>query len=181
MGVSPDGKFLVNTSETTNMAHFIDTASHEIVANVLVDSRPRVAEWTADGEQVWVSAEIGGTVSVIDSKSREIVHKIAFEIPGVAREAVQPVGIQITRDRKKAFIALGPANRVAVVDGKTYEIRKYLLVGQRVWNLALSPNEKRVYTTNGVSNDMSVIEVDAERVTKSVGVGHLPWGVVVRP
>ena len=25
MGMSPDGKVLVNTSETTNMAHFIDT------------------------------------------------------------------------------------------------------------------------------------------------------------
>ena len=25
MGISPDGKTMVNTSETTNMAHFIDT------------------------------------------------------------------------------------------------------------------------------------------------------------
>jgi YVTN family beta-propeller protein len=37
MGLSPDGKILVNTSETTNMAHFIDTSTHEIVANILVD------------------------------------------------------------------------------------------------------------------------------------------------
>ena len=47
MGISPDGKMLVNTSETTNMAHFIDTATNEIIDNVLVDSRPRVAEFTA--------------------------------------------------------------------------------------------------------------------------------------
>ena len=45
MGISPDGKILVNTSETTNMAHFIDTATREIVANVLVDARPRFAEF----------------------------------------------------------------------------------------------------------------------------------------
>ena len=37
MGVSPDGKIVVNTSETTNMAHLIDTETYEIVANVLVD------------------------------------------------------------------------------------------------------------------------------------------------
>jgi hypothetical protein len=37
MGISPDGKILVNTSETTNMAHFIDTETRQIVANVLVD------------------------------------------------------------------------------------------------------------------------------------------------
>lgn len=28
MGVSPDGKIVVTTSETTNMAHWIDTATH---------------------------------------------------------------------------------------------------------------------------------------------------------
>ena len=41
MAVSPDGKTIVNTSETTNMAHFIDYATHKVVANVLVDARPR--------------------------------------------------------------------------------------------------------------------------------------------
>ena len=44
MGMSPDGKVLVNTSETTNMAHFIDTTTHKTFDNVLVDSRPRVAD-----------------------------------------------------------------------------------------------------------------------------------------
>src|SRR5690606_30920157 len=66
MGISPDGKLLVNTSETTNMAHFIDTDTNEIVDNVLVDSRPRFAEFTSDNSQVWVTAEIGGTVTVIE-------------------------------------------------------------------------------------------------------------------
>ena len=61
-GISPDGKTMVNTSETTNMAHFIDTATHEIADNVLVDSRPRFAEFKPDGSEVWVSSEIGGTV-----------------------------------------------------------------------------------------------------------------------
>jgi PQQ-dependent catabolism-associated beta-propeller protein len=163
------------------MAHFIDTTSREVVANVLVDSRPRRAEWTADGVQVWVSSEIGGTVSVIDSKTHQIVHKIGFEIPGVPVEAIQAVGVAVTHDRKRAFVALGPANRIAVVDAQTYQVRKYLLVGQRVWSLAFGPDEKRLYTTNGVSNDMSVIDVADEKVTKSVGVGRLPWGVAVRP
>ena len=114
MGISPDGKTIVNTSETTNMAHFIDAASHEITHNVLVDQRPRVATFTADGAEVWVSSEIGGTVSVIDNQSRELKQKIGFEIPGVPDEAIQPVGVGITSDRSRAFVALGPANRVAV-------------------------------------------------------------------
>ena len=42
-------------------------------------------------------AEIGGTVSVIDNATREIKHKITFEIPGVPAESIQPVGVAITK------------------------------------------------------------------------------------
>ncbi|EWY41056.1 membrane protein [Skermanella stibiiresistens SB22] len=181
MGISPDGTLLVNTSETTNMAHFIDTKSREIVANVLVDSRPRVAEFTPDSKQVWVSAEIGGTVSVIESGGKKVIHKIRFEIPGVSNESIQPVGMKFTKDGKRAFVALGPANRVAEIDPATFEVKKYYLVGQRVWNLALGQNETRLYTTNGVSSDVSVIDLEREKVIKSLTVGRAPWGVAVKP
>src|SRR5256885_8162875 len=140
MAISPDGKILINTSETTNMAHFIDTATSEIVANVLVDSRPRFAEFKRDGSELWVSSEIGGSVSVIDPVKRVITDKISFNIPGLRPEAIQPVGISITKDGKTAFIALGPANRVAVVDAVSHKVIKYLLVGQRVWHNAFIPD-----------------------------------------
>src|SRR5215467_10597549 len=66
VGVEPEGMTLVATSETSNMAHFVDTETRRIVANVLVDARPRFAEFKRDASEVWVSSEIGGTVSVID-------------------------------------------------------------------------------------------------------------------
>ena len=179
MGISPDGKILVNTSETTNMAHFIDTQTRQIVANVLVDSRPRFAEFKHDGSELWVSSEVGGTVSVIDPVKREVSKKITFEIPGLRKEAIQPVGISITRDGKTGFVALGPANRVAVINAATHEVQKYLLVGQRVWHLAFTPDEKYLLTTNGVSNDVSVIDVASLRVIKTIQVGELPWGIAV--
>lgn len=181
MGISPDGKILVNTSETTNMAHFINTQTNEVVADVLVDARPRVAEFTNDGKFVWVSAEIGGTVSVIDTATHQIVKKITFEVQGVPKESIQPVGIQLTRDGTRAFVALGPANRIAEVDVATNTVKGYHLVGQRVWNLALSPDEKRLYSTNGVSDDISVFDMASAKVIKSVPVGNAPWGVVVKP
>src|SRR3982075_2137491 len=131
MAISPDGKILINTSETTNMAHFIDTATRQIVGNVLVDSRPRFAEFKRDGSELWVSSEIGGTVSVIHPVKQTVTTKITFNIPGMRKEAIQPVGIGMTKDGKTAFIALGPAHRVAVVDAASHTVTKYLLVGQR--------------------------------------------------
>ena len=148
MGISPDGKILVNTSETTNMAHFIDTQTRQIVANVLVDSRPRFAEFKHDGSELWVSSEVGGTVSVIDPVKREVTKKVAFDIAGLRKEAIQPVGINITKDGKTGFVALGPANRVAVINGATHEVQKYLLVGQRVWHLAFTTAYRTTYPSS---------------------------------
>ncbi len=186
MGISPDGKVLVTTSETTNMAHFIDTATNTTIDNVLVDSRPRFAEFNADGSQVWVSAEIGGTVTVIDAKTRAVMAKIAFKIPGMPQDAIQPVGVRITKDGKRAFVALGPSNRVAVIDTATFKVEKYLLVGQRVWQLALTPDEKLLFTTNGSSNDVSVIDVEKLRVVqidqgRALSVGRRRGAVLIKP
>jgi YVTN family beta-propeller protein len=89
------------------------------------------------------------------------------------------VGVRLTRDGKRAFVALGPANRVAVIDMASFKVERYLLVGQRVWQLAFTPDEKHLFTTNGTSNDVSVIDVEKLRVIRSLKVGRYPWGVVV--
>ena len=68
-----------------------------------------------------------------------------------------------------------------MINAQTKEVEKYLLVGQRVWHLAFTPDEKYLLTANGVSNDVSVIDVANLKVIKSIPVGAFPWGVVVAP
>jgi YVTN family beta-propeller protein len=99
----------------------------------------------------------------------------------MSREAIQPIGIAMAADGKRAYVALGPANRVAIVNAETKEIVKYLLVGQRVWHLAFTPDEKYLLTANGVSNDISVIDLASLKVVKSIAVGAFPWGLVAAP
>jgi len=184
MGISADAKFVVNTSETTNMAHFISTEDYKIKHNVLVDQRPRYAQYTDDGTRLFVSSEIGGTVAVMDiaaDGTPTLTKKIGFEVSGVLPEWLQPVGVKVTKDGSKIFVALGPANRVAVIDGETLEVKKYILVGQRVWQLAFTPDEKYLLTTNGNSNDITIIDVGREKAFRSVPVGQQPWGVAITP
>ncbi len=135
MSVSPDSGVTVATSETTSMAHFIDNNTLELLANVLVDTRPREATFSPDGKTVWVSAEVGGTVAVIDAGSHEVLEKIGSAVPGVPPELIQPLGVDFSKDGKLVFVALGPSNRVAVIETATYEVKDYILVGQRPWHL----------------------------------------------
>ena len=181
MGVSPDGKYTVATSESTSMAHVIDNATNKLIANVLVDSRPREAKFNKDGTELWVSSEVGGTISVIDPKTWKVTKKITFDDPGVRPEQLQPVGIDFTADGKFAFVALGPANRVAVIDTATKAVVNYILVGQRPWHGEMGPDGKKYYVANGLTNDLTVIDVESLKAEKSVPVGRLPWGVAVMP
>jgi len=110
MAVSPDGTISITTSETTSMAHWIDTSTQQLFANTLVDQRPRHAEFTHDGNELWVSAEIGGTISIFNVSDQTEKAKISFEIKGVHPDRVQPVGFEMTQDGKYVFVALGPSN-----------------------------------------------------------------------
>ena len=181
MAVSPDGKLVVTTSETTNMAHWIDTATHELVANTLVDSRPRDAEFAKDGTELWVSTEVGGTISVFDVATHAEKAKIGFEVQGVHPDRVQPVGFEFTEGDAYAFVALGPSNHVAVVNAETYVVEDYILVGRRVWHMAFSSDKSLLFTTNGVSGDVTVVDVARREAIRTIKVGRFPWGAAMRP
>jgi YVTN family beta-propeller protein len=85
-----------------------------------------------------------------------------------AAGTIRPVGINITRDGKTGFVALEPSNHVAVVDEMTHQVTKYLLVGQGVSHMAFTPDEKYLLTMNGVSNDVSIIDVSASKVINTM-------------
>lgn len=181
MAVSPDDTVVVATSESTSMAHFIDIKSLKVVANVLVDTRPRVARYTPDGKEVWVTAEVGGTVSIIDAIGHKIKQRLSFNIPGVRPELIQPMGVEFSADGKKAFVALGRANRIAVIDTATYETTNLILVGQRPWHMDFNKDRSKLFTANGLSNDVTVVDVATLKAEKSIPVGRLPWGLVIKP
>lgn len=183
--VSPDGRTVVQTSESASMAHVVDAATGEVTDNLLVDTRPRYVAFTPDGRQFWVTSEIRGTVTVFDTATRRRIGKVDFKelLKGdrPANQVIQPVAVAFTRDGKRVFVALGRAKLVAELDPQTLAIRRTYPVGWRAWNLALSPDEKRLYTANGLTGDMSVVDLAANKVITSVKLGGKPWGVVAAP
>jgi len=56
-----------------------------------------------------------------------------------------------------------------------------VLVGQRVWQVAFNGDGSRLYAINGLTNDVSVIDVPSLEAIATVPVGRLPWGIAVKP
>lgn len=177
--VTADGRLVFVASEAANLVHVIDTEAQEVIADILVDTRPRRFALTPDQRELWVSAELAGVVNIIDVATLKLTETIAFLPRGFRKEEVTPVDVLITRDGRRAYVALGRANHVAVVDVAAREVIDYLLVGKRAWGLALSHDEKRLWVANGLSDDVSIIDTSDLKVLKSVPVGLVPYGILI--
>jgi PQQ-dependent catabolism-associated beta-propeller protein len=177
--VSPDGKTVWVASEAASLVHVIDAASGSIVKNIPVGKRPRRFALTPDGKELWVTSELDASVSIISTATNAVIATLKFVVPGARSTEITPVGITMTRDGSKAFVALGKANHVAFVDVASRKVSALALVGKRVWAVALNQAETLLYAVNGLSDDMSIVDVGSAKALKTVRVGRVPYMAVV--
>ena len=177
--VTSDGRLVFVASEAANMVHVIDTERQQVIKDILVDTRPRRFALTPDERELWVSAELAGMVNIIDVQSLEIIDDIAFLPTGFRKEQVTPVDVLIAKDGERAYVALGRANHVAVVDVEARKVIEYILVGKRAWGLALTHDQKKLYVANGLSDDVSIIDTQTLKVITSIPVGMVPYGILI--
>ena len=175
--VSADGKTVYVASEVASTVHVIDVASRKVVKNIAVGKRPRRFLLTAS--QLWVSNELGASVSLIGLADHAVQGTIDFRPPGMRAEDVTPVGMALSGDGKTAYVGLGRANHVAVVDVASRQVRGYVLVGKRAWGLGLSRDGRRLYVANGLSDDLTIVDTAAMKAVKTVRAGRSPHSVVV--
>lgn len=178
--VMPDGKTAYVTSEVADMVHVVDTTTGAVTKNILVGTRPRRFILTPDQTELWVSCELSSEIFVIDTATNEIKGESLIYVPdGFREEDVTPVGMAVTRDGSKILISLGRANHVVIIDAKSHDVLSYVLVGRRAWSVDLSSDETRAYVANGLSDDITVIDMASMKPTVSVPVGRVPHSVVI--
>jgi YVTN family beta-propeller protein len=66
-----------------------------------------------------------------------------------------------------------------MIDTLKNEIAATIPVGNRVWGIALDPSGTKLYTANGASNDVSVVDVKSRKELRRIKVGDGPWGIAI--
>jgi len=176
---SPDGRYVYVTSEGTNSVIIIDPWKQEIINEILVGNRPRRGIFVNEGSEYWVSNELNGSVTIINTKNFEIIKTISFSVKGIKSQDITPVDFAYSKKLEKVFVTLGSANHVAVVNTKSHDVENNILVGSRVWGAALTRNDKELIVTNGNSDDISVIDLKKLVAISSIPVGKTPHTVRV--
>ena len=175
--VSADGRLVYVASEVASLVHVIDVAERKVVKNIPVGKRPR--RFLLAGGELWVSNELDASVSIVRTADHSVQGRIALLPPGMRSEDVTPVGMALAPDGRTAYVGLGRANHVAVVDVASRQVRGYVLVGKRAWGLAVSRDGKRLYVANGLSDDLTIIDTGSLKGVKTLKVGRVPHTVVV--
>ena len=128
---------------------------------------------------LFVSAELGSIVNIIDIESLKVTNEIIFLPKGFKREEITPVDVILSSDSSVGYVALGIANHVGVFDPSNGDVLDYILVGKRAWGMALSNDDKFLYVANGMSDDISIIDTIKKKVIKSVNVGAAPYAILI--
>jgi YVTN family beta-propeller protein len=77
------------------------------------------------------------------------------------------------------YVTTGRGNSVAFLDAKTLELKGNVPVGNRVWGLEISKDGSTLYTADGVSGTVSVVDTAKMERIETIKVGAFPWGVVL--
>jgi len=176
---APDGKHVYVTSEVASLVHVVDPVAGKVVKNIAVGKRPRRMVLTPDGSQLWVTNELGASVSIVSTKDLSVLATLKFEIKGLRASDITPVGIVMSKDGRRAFVALGQANRVAFVDVASRQVSDTVLVGKRAWNVALDKAGQKLWVVNGLSDDVTVIDIASAKALKSIPVGRVPYAALL--
>jgi YVTN family beta-propeller protein len=144
------------------------------------------------GPLLFVTNEIEGTVSVIDTGSRALVRTIQV--------GKRPRGIRANEDGSEVFVALsgspmgGPGvdesklppperryDGVGVIDVKSGRLEKILPSGTDPEQFALSADGRHLFIANEDAGETTVLDVEAGTIVKVIKVGGEPEGVDLSP
>ncbi|MGC1104983.1 MAG: hypothetical protein WA876_00455 [Candidatus Acidiferrales bacterium] len=202
IGVTADGKQLVVANFENDSASVVDVVARQKTAEL--DLRPgkedKKKTGVAGGEfPFWVVTKGNDTAYVSSPRDRQIVVvDISGEPKVTKRIAVpgEPGKMILNRDRLWLYAALATDDAVAVIDTAANELDGTIgttanqaifsnpakLMGSNPNSLALSPDEKQLYVTNGGANSIAIIDHIPSGLREPVvmigGKGHFSVGAV---
>jgi DNA-binding beta-propeller fold protein YncE len=150
-------------------------------------SLPYTTVMTKDGKRGFVSLWNASTVAELDLVNGKVLRMIELRKPeSPLAGGSHPTALLLNRDNSRLYVALTNRDEIAVVDTGTGKIVKYLstkLPGQKYGGsdpeyLALSPDERTLFSADAISDSVAVFDVTDITVGKpseeTQAVGFIP-------
>ncbi len=173
--LSKDGRRIYISNEDTKTASVINIASGKLERIVPVGQEPEGVTTTPDGKQFYVTCEAGGDIFVVDTGSYSAVAH--FKVNG------RPRSVAFMSRGGIGFIPSESAGELNVIDSAAPKVLKTIALppGSRPMRVILSPDDMRLYVSNGRAGTISVFDTHSYALLDTIKVGTRPWGIGISP
>jgi YVTN family beta-propeller protein len=182
--VTPDGKYVVAGSIQGKTINVIDAKTEEPAWTLEMDKgiRPMTFSANPDGSTKWIFAQLSdfNGFAVVDFATQKEVTRIKNPDLPPGRETIPEGadpshGMAVTPDQKTLVVCSRLNNALysySLPDLKN--IGTTFLGGKGAAWVTLTPDGKKAYVANAVTNDVSVVEVASMKEVALIPVGFVP-------
>jgi YVTN family beta-propeller protein len=182
--VTPDGKYVIAGSIQGRSINVIDAQTDEPAWTLDMDLgvRPMTFSWNADGSTKWIFAQLSGLngFAVVDFATRKEIRRINNPDlppgkPTVPEGSDPSHGMAVTSDGKTLVVCSRLNNYLY-----SYSLPDLKLLGGAELSgkgagwVTLTPDGKKAYVANPVTNDVSVVDVATMKEVARIPVGFVP-------
>jgi YVTN family beta-propeller protein len=126
-----------------------------------------------DGSTLYVTAEQGNALLIVDIKKQKVIHKV--------KVGNHPHSVLLSNDEKTAYVSNQWSDNISVIDLDKLEVTDTLKTGGGPAELALSADKQFLYAVNSYTSNLSVINLQAKEEVKRLNTGNNPTGIQATP
>jgi YVTN family beta-propeller protein len=175
VAISPDGAVVLATSEADHSVAIVRGGDHpRVTGRIIVGERPRNAGFLGN-DRALVPGEFDASLTLVDYAAAKRLRTITLP------KAERPMGVAVAADGV-VYVTTGRGGKLYRIDPRdaaaSSPVLGSVVVGERPWGLALSPDGTRAFTANGPGNDVTIVDLPSMRVIGRVPTRGGPWGVI---
>ncbi|MFK8114536.1 MAG: beta-propeller fold lactonase family protein [Rubripirellula sp.] len=153
---SPDGEWIVTANQISNSVSLIhkQASAWQLVDEVNCGEYPVDLEFTPDGKTLLVTSQWDGKLhllQIVDQKLKKT---------GSIHLGMDPHGIAISSDGRKAYVGLVATAQVAEVDLQTQTVTRHFECGRWPRYLTLTPDGSRLAVGSGGDGNIKVLDTE---------------------
>jgi quinoprotein dehydrogenase-associated probable ABC transporter substrate-binding protein len=175
------------TNEDASSVSIISTATHSVLGEIDVGTRPRGVEVSDDGEQLYValsgspkcpptlpddecaklkSDKTKDGIAVVDVRTRAVLRVL----PGGS----DPEEFDVDLRAGRLFVSNEDVGQLSIVDLASGDVVKAVAVGGEPEGVRLRPDRKTLYVTSESDHGVSVVDAESGKVLGTIDVGWRP-------
>jgi YVTN family beta-propeller protein len=185
MTLTKDGKFAYVPVRGESKIAVVQLDPLRLVKKLLSPPGPHDAYTSIDGSRVYVGAQFGDTIVVIDPATQTEVDKIPMA------DGVRPM--EPSHDGTLLYVALSKLLGFEVLDLQTKEVTRRVSLGtlpdgvpepyRETWThaLQLTPDGKELWVTDDINDLIRIVRLSDMKEVAQIRTGHFPHWFALRP